>query len=94
MNNEILRTLDALAISTFVDSGTHLERDGNTSAEVYFKRAVRAAETVFGPYHGEVGFVLLQLASYYERHGRHDEAVQIEQRIGEIVSVYRCDQES
>lgn len=94
MNNEIMRTLDALAISTFVDIGKHTEENGDASAEIYYKRAVRAAETIYGAFHGEVGLVLLRLAAYYRRHGRYDEAGVVEERIADILAIYQLDQET
>jgi hypothetical protein len=92
MTSEILSTLDALAIATFVDIGKQTDKNGDINrAEIYYKRAVRAAETIYGAYHGETGLVLLRLAAFYRRHGRHDEAVAVEDRIAEITSIYQAD---
>lgn len=94
MNNDIMRTLDSLAVSTFMDIGKTIESNGNASAEVYYQRAVRAAETIYGAYHGEVGLVLMRLGAYYRRQGRYEEAAMVEERIASILSVYECDQQS
>lgn len=92
-SNQILNTLDALAVATFVDIGKQIDKHGDAGrAEIYYKRAVRAAETIYGAYHGEVGLVLLRLTSFYRRHGRVAEAEQTEDRIADIIDVYHYDQ--
>jgi hypothetical protein len=94
-SSQILNTLDSLAVATFIDIGRQIDASGDSArAETYYRRAVRAAETIFGAYHGEVGLVLLRLAAFYRRHGRYAEAEQIEDRIAGIVDVYRCDADS
>lgn len=95
MPSQILSTLDSLAVATFVDIGKQIDKNGDADrAEIYYKRAVRAAETIFGAYHGEVGLVMLRLAAFYRRHGRAAEAEAVEDRIAEIIDVYQFDQES
>lgn len=90
----IMSTLDHLAVATFVDIGRQIDKHGDPlRAEVYYKRAVRAAETIYGAYHGEVGLVLLRLAAFYRRNARHAEAEAVEDRIAEITDVYRMDSE-
>jgi hypothetical protein len=92
--NNIMSTLDALAVATFVDIGKQIDKNGDTAnAEVYYKRAVRAAQTIYGQYHGEVGLVLLRLAAFYRRHGRYTEAEAVEDHIAEITALYSADQE-
>ena len=94
-SNQILNTLDALAVATFIDIGKQIDSNGDVGrAEIYYKRAVRAAETIYGACHGEVGLVLIRLAAFYRRHGRTADAESVEDRIAEIVDVYRCDQDS
>lgn len=94
MSTNILNTLDSLAIATFVDIGKQIDKNGDAGrAEIYYKRAVRAAETIFGAYHGEVGLVLLRLAAFYRRHGRYEDAALVEDRIAEIVATYKLDEE-
>ena len=93
MGTEIMNTLDALAVATFIDIGKQTDKSGDVlRAEDYYKRAVRAAETIYGPYHGETGCVLMRLANFYRRHGKTAQAVEVETRIGEIVNVYEHDQ--
>jgi hypothetical protein len=90
---QILNTLDALAVATFVDIGKQIDKNGDAArVEIYYRRAVRAAETIYGPYHGEVGLVLLRLAAFYRRNGRTIEAEQAEDRIAAIEDLYRMDQ--
>jgi hypothetical protein len=92
MGTEIMNTLDALAVATFVDIGKQTDKSGDVErAEDYYKRAVRAAETIYGPLHGETGCVLMRLANFYRRHGKNEQAVEAETRIAEIVSVYVTD---
>lgn len=92
-SDQILQTLDSLAVSTFVDIGRQVDDHGDASrAELFYKRAVRAAETIYGAHHGEVGLVLLRLAAFYRRHERHQEAESVEDRIADILSVYEVDQ--
>jgi hypothetical protein len=92
MGTEIMDTLDALAVSTFMDIGKQTDKSGDIErAESYYKRAVLAAETIYGAYHGETGCVLLRLANFYRRHGKYEQAMDIEQRIAEIVAVYVAD---
>ena len=93
MSSEIVNTLDALAVATFIDIGKQTDKNGDLNrAEIYYKRAVRAAETIYGAYHGETGLVLLRLASFYRRHGRYEEALETESRIAEITTIYLEDQ--
>lgn len=90
--SQIMSTLDALAVATFIDIGKQIDKNGDFSrAEIYYKRAVRAAETIYGAHHGEVGLVLIRLAAFYRRHNRLTEATTIEDRIAEIISVYQLD---
>lgn len=89
---DIMSTLDQLAVATFVDIGKQIDKHGDPlRAESYYKRAVRAAETIYGAYHGEVGLVLLRLAAFYRRNGRYPEAEAVEDRIAEITDTYRMD---
>ncbi len=91
---QISKTLDALSISTFVDIGKQIDDNGDPAvAEIYYKRAIRAAEIIFGVYHGEVGLMLNLLAEFYRRDGRLSDAQETEDRIAEIVSVYQYDQQ-
>jgi hypothetical protein len=91
---DIMSTLDQLAVATFVDIGRQIDKHGDPlRAEVYYKRAVRAAETIYGAYHGEVGIVLLRLAAFYRRNARYPEAEAVEDRIAEITELYRMDSE-
>jgi tetratricopeptide (TPR) repeat protein len=93
MESEILDTRDALAISTFMDIGKEVDKQGDLDrAELYYKRALRAAETIFGAYHGETGLVLLKLANFYRRYGRYEEAMSIQDRIAAITAIYLYDQ--
>lgn len=90
--SQILSTLDALAVATFIDIGKQIDKNGDaTRAEIYYKRAVRAAETIYGAFHGEVGLVLIRLAAFYRRHDRTDEAAAVEDRIADIMDVYQTD---
>jgi hypothetical protein len=91
---DIMSTLDHLAVATFVDIGKQIDKHGDPlRAEVYYKRAVRAAETIYGAYHGEVGLVLLRLAAFYRRHSRFAEAEAIDNRVAEITEMYKMDSE-
>ena len=93
MTSEILNTLDSLAVATFVDIGRQTDENGDVvRAETYYRRAVKAAETVFGVLHGETGLVLLRLAGFYRRQGRFEDAAAAEERIAEITALYQCDQ--
>lgn len=64
------------------------------NAEVSYMRALRAAETVYGQFHGEVGLVLLKLAALYRRQGRYLEAQGVEDHIAEITTIYEIDLEA
>jgi hypothetical protein len=92
-SDRILQALDSLAVSTFMDIGRQVDYHGDASrAELFYKRAVRAAETIYGALHGEVGLVLIRLAAFYRLHKRYEEAAVVEERIADILMVYEADQ--
>lgn len=95
MTSEILSTLDAMAVATFIDIGKQVDNNGDARrAESYYLRALRAAETIYGWCHGETGLVLMRLVAFYRRHDRYDDVRQTERRISEIIAMYKYDLES
>lgn len=76
-----LRTTARLA----VEDG-HLEK-----AEELLCLAYQQAEEIFGPVHGEVGIVLLQLVEVYEQLGKTHRANELRRKTDNIWQLYKMD---
>lgn len=58
-------------------------------AETLLLKAYQQAQDLFGPDHGEVGLILIQLLEVSKKQGKHELAAQYQLEIDRIVEIYR-----
>lgn len=86
-------SLDISALEFYLELGVRMARRGDRSqAELLLRRALRIAQRVYGPTHGEVARVLLQLSRHLRSLGKIDEAKELELQIAQIKNVCLMDE--
>lgn len=86
-------SLDISAVEFYLELGVRMARRGDhAEAELLLRRALRISQRIYGPRHGEVGRVLLQLSRHLRTLGKTEEAEQLELQIAEIKNVCLMDE--